>query len=111
MVDLNPLSKLSKLLLSLNPYEFTALSVILGYVFSNDLNSNEIQSLGSFFESIGQTMYTIGMQMQTLAGNGRNTTTLESNMNQNGYQDAINILKNKINNIEEIIEGLKNLNL
>lgn len=98
---MNPLIKLNQLLLSLNPFEFTALSVLLGYIFTDGLNLNQIESLGNFFESIGQTMITIGTQMQSLD---------DSDSDQN-YNQAICILKNKISNIEEIITKIKNLDI
>lgn len=98
---MNPLIKLNQLLLSLNPFEFTALSVLLGYIFTDGLNLNQIESLGNFFESIGQTMITIGTQMQSLD---------DSDSNQD-YNQAICILKNKISNIEEIITKIKNLDI
>lgn len=101
MKILNPLLKLNLLLLSLNPFEFTALSIILGYIFTDGLNVDQIESLGNFFESLGQTMITIGTQMQSLD---------DSSNNQN-YDQAISILKNKINNIEDIIAKIKSLEL
>jgi len=96
---LNPIINLNKLLLTLNPFEFTALSTILGFIFSNGLNDLEVQSIGNFFESIGQTMITIGTQQQNLAN--------YSTINQAEY---ISILKNKIPDIENIISNIKNLN-
>lgn len=94
---MNSFSKLSELILNLNPFEFTAISIILGYIFSENLDSNQVQSLGNFFESIGQTMLTIGMQMQNLQG---------------GYQDNDILsnypsLKDKIESIESIIKNFK----
>lgn len=96
---MNPIINLNKLLLTLNPFEFTVLSTILGFIFSNGLNDLEVQSIGNFFESIGQTMITIGTQQQNLAN--------YSTINQAEY---INILKNKIPDIENIISNIKNLN-
>lgn len=100
---LNPLEKFYTVLLSLNPLEFTALSIVLGYLFSEGLNSNQVQSLGNFFESVGQTLLTIGMQMQNLEGNYENGNST--------YEDSLEILKKKISNIDEILSNLKNLNL
>lgn len=94
--------KLSSLLLRLNPYEFTALSIILGTIFTEGLNSNQMQALGNFFESIGQTMITIGMQTQNL----NDTYNIQWN-----YEEMISILKSKINNIENIINKIKNMDI
>lgn len=108
---MKPLGNLYSLLLHLNPYEFTALSVVLGYVFSDGLDSNQIQSMGNFFESIGQTMLTIGMQQQTLRGNASPNGSTDTDTDTANYQEAVNLLKNKIQNIEEIIKNLQNLTL
>lgn len=99
---MSPLHKLYTLILTLNPFEFAALSVVLGYLFTDGLDTTQIEALGNFFESVGQIMLTIGAQAQVLEENGKQ---------QNNFDEAICILKNKIGNIEEFLENLKNLNL
>ena len=96
------LCELQKLILKLDPYEFTLLSVIIGYILSDGLNSLEIQSIGNFIFSIGQTMSTIGTQKQSLES--------KYQVNNNELQQMIGLLKNKIGNIEQIITDLRNLN-
>ena len=98
----NPLNELEKLILKLNPAEFTLLSVLLGYILSEGLNSLQIQSIGNFMFSIGQTMSTIGTQRQYIDS--------KFEINSNDLKWMIDILKNKIGNIEKIITDLKNLN-
>ena len=92
--------KLNKLILNLNPYEITTLAFIIGIIASEGLDYNQQQSLGNFFEQIGQTLLTIGAQAQNLNDSD------DININ---YENAINLLKNKIGNIESIIAELKSL--
>ncbi len=94
---MNSFSKLSELILKLNPLEFTAISIILGYLLSDGLDSNQVQSIGNFFESIGQTMLTIGMQMQNLQGGYQGNNILSNYPN----------LESKITDIENIIKNIK----
>lgn len=96
---MNPLLNLNKILLTLNPYEFNALAVILGYIFSEGLDYNELQSMGNFFESIGQTLLTIGQQCQTL----------NDKIDSYDYSDLLNSIRKKVGNIDEILSDLKNL--
>ncbi len=95
----NPIVKLSELLLTLNPFEFATLAYILGVVLSEGLNSNQLQSLGNFYNLLGEVMQTIGAQAQNLNGQ-TNTPNID---------DAIEVLKTKVNHIEDIIQKFKTL--
>ena len=97
---MNPLLKLNEILLLLNPYELTTLAFVIGVICSEGLDYNGQQALGNFVEMIGQTMLTIGAQGQNLDENNSTDYNLES---------SINLLKNKIGNIENIIAELKTL--
>jgi len=97
----NPLIKLNDIILSLNPFELTTLAFIIGIILADGLDYNKQQSLGNFYEQIGQTMLTIGAQGQNL---DQSAEINEANLNY-----AVNLLKNKIGNIESIIADLKNL--
>ncbi len=90
------------MLLKLNPTEFTLLSVIIGYILSDGLTALEIESIGNFMFSIGQTMSTIGTQMQNLES--------KYEIQNEDLLNMINILKNKIGNFERIITDLNKLN-
>lgn len=59
----------SDLLLSLSPLELTALGCILGIYIAIPLNRNASNSLGNFFELIGQVMLTYSAQATNLAPN------------------------------------------
>ena len=96
----NHMLKLNEILLTLNPFEFATLAFIIGIILSNNLDYNQQQALGNFIEEIGQTMLAIGAQGQNLN---------EKVSNDYDIDNAINLLKNKIGNIETIIAELKSL--
>lgn len=98
MMTINAITALSKLILKLNPMELTALAIVIGYLFTDGLDAYQVQSIGNFFELVGQTLITYGTQMENID---------EENNNSVGIEDAIGILKNKIGNIEKIITELQ----
>lgn len=55
------------LLLSLNSYEFTLIATILGFFIAKPLSATKQNSLGNFFELLGQVMLTISAQNFVLA--------------------------------------------
>lgn len=81
---------LSKWLFTLDPYEFTLVSTIIGFIISPSLTINEQNSLGNFFELLGQIILTINAQ----------ATTLNSKKNVNIYNE-IEELKNEIRNLKD----------
>lgn len=54
-------------LFSLNAYEFTLISTAIGFAISPALTVNQQNSLGNFFELLGQVILTINAQNVTLA--------------------------------------------
>ncbi len=96
----NPITNLSKLLLTLNPFEFATLGYILGILISEGLNANELNSLGNFYNLLGETMQTIGTQAQNLNS---------QNFQQPNLTASIDSLRNKISNLEEIIDKFKSI--
>ncbi|MDE7264434.1 MAG: hypothetical protein K2N64_07220 [Anaeroplasmataceae bacterium] len=97
----NPITNLSQLLLSLNPFEFATLAYIIGVLLSDGLNANEQASLGNFYNLLGEVIQTIGAQAQNL-------NSAPSNQNTS-MEDTIQSLKGKIGNIEEIINKFKSI--
>lgn len=53
-------------LFSLNAYEFTIIATIIGFAISPTLTVNQQNSLGNFFELLGQVILTINAQNTTL---------------------------------------------
>lgn len=56
----------SNWLFSLNAYEFSLISTIIGFAISSTLTLNQQNSLGNFFELLGQVILTINAQNNTL---------------------------------------------
>ncbi|MDE6013366.1 MAG: hypothetical protein K2G50_00315 [Anaeroplasmataceae bacterium] len=94
-----PLTSLSLLLLSLNPYEFSTLGFIIGFILTNGLTNDQLSALGNFYELVGQTILTIQSQQLVSAPAVPDDT----------IDQSISMLKNKIGNIEQIIADFKNL--
>lgn len=103
MSNNNIFKEIEKSLLNLNAYEFTLFATLIGFLICDGLNYNEQQSLGNFFEMLGQTALTIGAQNQNLDNFDVD--------NQNNYDSLILLLKNKINNIDNIVAEIKNMKL
>lgn len=77
---------------SLNPYEFVIISTLIGLIISPSLTINQQNSLGNFFEQIGQTMLTIAAQSQTVKHKNKQVSTMSNN---------------KIEDLEEEIHRIK----
>ncbi len=58
---------LSNWIYSLNPYEFTLIACLVGFGIAPFLTANQQNSMGNFFEQIGQTLLTIGAQNMTVS--------------------------------------------
>ncbi len=89
---------LSDWISNLNPYEFTFVATLIGGVIAPFLNTNQQNSLGNFFEQLGQTLETIAAQAQTVAAWQQNHNP------NNNCQAEINKLKEQLEKI------MKNLN-
>lgn len=96
----NPITSLSQLLLTLNPFEFATLAYILAVIISEGLNTNEQSAIGNFYNLIGQGIQTIGAQAQNLDSTSNSSPNLD---------DSIEQLKSKIVNIEDIIQKFKKI--
>ena len=53
---------LASFLDTLNPYEFTTISIIAAFIITPNLELDEQYSLGNFFLLLGQTIITINSQ-------------------------------------------------
>lgn len=60
-------ASLADWLFSLNAYEFSLIATAIGFAISPSLTVNQQNSLGNFFELIGQVILTINAQNTTLA--------------------------------------------
>lgn len=87
----------SNWLSTLDPYEFTFVATLIGFAISPFLNTMQQNSLGNFFEQLGQTLETISSQAQTVS----------SWQQQNQQSGNSNDCSNDINNLKMEIERLK----
>lgn len=94
----NPINILKKYFFSLNPYEFSILANVLGSIISLFLSSNEKNSLGNWFELLGQQILTI--QAQAI-------TTNNNNISSEKLNDILNSLNFKIEYLEDLINYIK----
>lgn len=88
---------------TLNPYEFTFVATFIGAAIASILNTAQQNSIGNFFEQLGQTLETISAQAQTNNQWIQNQQQ-KNNPNKNYEKDIddlkiqIERLKRKINN-------------
>lgn len=81
-------------LLTLSSNELSLLAIGLGFLFSNNLTINQQNSLGNFFELMGQVLLTISAQSMELVPD--HPTRFE-------LQQQINNLKQEIEQLKRII--------
>lgn len=72
----NDYKSLADFLFSFSGNEFAIIAAITGYIISQNLAIDEVNSLGNFFELIGQMMLSIASQNQVLHNQ-------QTNMNDN----------------------------
>lgn len=82
------------LLLSINEYELSILAFAIGTILAPTITINQQNSLGNFFELIGQTLLTINAQSINLQPNA--PSRLELNKQIKRLEREIQSLKDKI---------------
>lgn len=111
---------LSEWLNTLNPYEFTIVGIITAFLIAPVLNANQQNSVGNFFEVIGQVLLVIAAQEITVqqatqnntastgfsdapnTSPGNNTNNQTNNQNDNLYQEIAE-LKQEIAELKKLI--------
>jgi len=83
----------ARFLHTLDPTEYTIVSVIIGILISQNLSINEKNSLGNFIIQVGQIMLTISAQENLL------TNLVHSNTHDN-IQDRLNDLEKQLNELK-----------
>ena len=91
---------LSEFLKSLSPLELSTIGCVLGLIMIPTLTSDEQNSLGNFFELVGQVLLTSAAQ-QSLLEPSLSTSefvkfTNSNNQNLSCIINQINLLKNKL---------------
>lgn len=95
---------LSEWFSTLNPYEFAFVATIIGGVIAPLLNTSQQNSLGNFFEQIGQTLETISAQAQVNNQWMQNNSSGQ-NSNQCNCTEEIKDLKMKIESLRRKIDN------
>lgn len=72
-------SSLADWIYSLNGYEFTLIATIISFLIAPSLSINQQNSLGNFFEQMGQTLLTIAAQNQTVKHKAKQVSTMSNN--------------------------------
>lgn len=80
---------------SLNGYEFTIIATLVAIVIAPPLSINQQNSLGNFFEQVGQTLLTIAAQNQTVKHKIKQYTTMLKK-NDSDLETEINKIKAEI---------------
>ena len=80
------------MLLSLNEYELTILGCAIGLILAPTITVNQQNSLGNFFELIGQVLLTINAQAVNLQPNAPSRQDLYEQIKN--LQQQINDLRN-----------------
>lgn len=100
----NPITLFVDYLFSINPYELSLIANILGMILTVPLNANQQNTLGNFFELIGQQILTIQAQNANLSPNQN------SNIDINSLLQQINFKFEYLEDMIEYIKNKKNLN-
>lgn len=91
LINKENIRNLCSYILSLSPFEFTSSATIVGYIISILLTTTEQNSVGNWFELVGQIILTF---------NAQGSNMLPPSPKQ--YEDLVN----KVNNLEHIIKNL-----
>ena len=94
---------LSNWINSLNPYEFSLIAAVIGFIVAPPLSANEQNSLGNFFELIGQVLLSIAAQNMTVSQSSQQSSNQSPDFNQ-----ELEKLKNEINKLRRDVFGNKN---
>lgn len=92
-------STLSSFLSKISPMEFGTIGCIVGLLIAAPLNSNEQNSLGNFFELVGQVILTIQAQQSYSTPQGATTVELEKLKKET--EEKFKILYKEIKNMNK----------
>ncbi len=98
----NPISVFVDYLFSINPYELSLLANILGIILTIPLTANQQNTIGNFFELIGQQILTIQAQNANLSPNQSSDIDINSLLQQINFkfeylEDMLEYIKRKSN--------------
>lgn len=86
----------SNWLFSLDPYEFTLLATVMGVIISPSLTVNQQNSLGNFFELLGQVILTINAQNVTIRQAQAINPSIKPTLETNSLEEEILKIKQEV---------------
>ena len=86
---------IAKWLNSLNAYEFTLIATGIAIIIAKGLTINQQNSVGNFFEQIGQTLLTIGAQNQTVKHDKRRNPGIKKGIDKS-LEEEVKELKEEV---------------
>lgn len=89
-------NQFSNWLFSLNAYEFTLIPTIIGFILGPTLTTNQQNSLGNFFDMLGQVLMTMNAQNITLEQSTHKNSTFTRGFQTNSEHDEILLIKDEI---------------
>lgn len=93
-------------LFSLNAYEFSLLGTVIGFAIAPTLTVNQQNSLGNFFELIGQIILTINAQNTTLLQLKAKDSSIKPYLESNNIEEEIlNIKKEVIKMRKDLLDN------
>ena len=76
----NDYKSLADYLFSFSGNEFAIVSSIIGFIISQNLTIDQVNSLGNFFEAVGQFMLVKAAQDQVIVNRQQNNSNNNSNL-------------------------------
>ena len=95
----------SNWLFSLDAYTFTLIATVAGFIISPELTINQQNSLGNFFELLGQVILTINAQNTTLQQNNKKTSGINYNLEKPTVEEELLLIKKEIIKLREDCMG------
>lgn len=83
-------------LFSLNAYEFSLIATMIGFAISPTLTVNQQNSLGNFFELLGQVILTINAQNTTLQQAKTKNPNIKPHFETNSLEEEILKIKQEL---------------
>ena len=91
----------SNWLSTLNPYEFTLVATIIGFIISPSLTLNQQNSIGNFFELLGQVILTINAQGTTVTQKLKEKPGIKEFFEKTTIEEEIANLKKEVIKLRE----------
>lgn len=100
---------------NIEPNTFSLLGVFIGAILVGDMTAAEQNSVGNWFELVGQYILTCAAQQQLIESrsqkqNNKMNSFADSVHKSNQHQDEIEFILQKMQKIEEELQKLKNSN-